>query len=50
MLATRGGHSNKLIAYELGIAASTVGVLLGRAASRLGVRTRKALLERLKVP
>jgi DNA-binding CsgD family transcriptional regulator len=45
LLATRG-HSNKLIAYELGIAASTVGVLMGRAAARLGVHTRKALIER----
>ena len=43
LLAARG-HSNKLIGYELGIATSTVGVLLGRAAARLGVRTRRALL------
>jgi DNA-binding CsgD family transcriptional regulator len=34
------GHHNKLIAYELGIAASTVRVLMARAASKLGVRTR----------
>ncbi|HEX7601962.1 MAG TPA: LuxR C-terminal-related transcriptional regulator [Polyangiaceae bacterium] len=47
LLASRG-HSNKLIAYELGIATSTVGVLLGRAAVRLGVRSRKALLERFE--
>lgn len=46
-LAARG-HSNKLIAYELGIAASTVGVLIARAAARLGVQTRKGLLERFK--
>jgi DNA-binding CsgD family transcriptional regulator len=32
------GHHNKLIAYELGIAASTVRVLLRRAAQKLGVR------------
>ena len=38
------GHANKMIAYELGIAASTVGVLLGRAARRLGVRTRAELI------
>ena len=47
VLAARG-HSNKLIGYELGIATSTVGVLLGRAAARLGVRSRKALVERFK--
>jgi DNA-binding CsgD family transcriptional regulator len=41
----RLGHHNKLIAYELGIADSTVRVLLGRAAAKLGVRTREALLE-----
>jgi DNA-binding CsgD family transcriptional regulator len=33
----RLGHSNKLIAYEMGISASTVGVLLHRAAIKLGV-------------
>jgi DNA-binding CsgD family transcriptional regulator len=38
------GHHNKLIAYELGIADSTVRVLLARAAARLGVRTRAELL------
>ena len=43
LLAARG-HSNKLIAYELGIATSTVGVLLGRAAARVGVRSRGALI------
>jgi DNA-binding CsgD family transcriptional regulator len=37
------GRANKEIAYELGIATSTVGVLLARAASRLGVRTRRDL-------
>ena len=47
LLAARG-HSNKLIGYELGIATSTVGVLLGRAAERLGVRSRKALLDRFR--
>ena len=38
------GNSNKMIAYELGIAVSTVGVLFSRAAQRLGVRTRKQLI------
>jgi DNA-binding CsgD family transcriptional regulator len=44
LLAARG-HSNKLIGYELGIAGSTVGVLLGRAAGRLGVKSRRALID-----
>jgi DNA-binding CsgD family transcriptional regulator len=39
----RMGHSNKLIAYELGISASTVGVLLWRAAAKLGTTTREEL-------
>ncbi|MCC6811157.1 MAG: helix-turn-helix transcriptional regulator [Deltaproteobacteria bacterium] len=39
------GHANKLIAYEMGISASTVGVLLGRAAKRIGVRTRHELIQ-----
>ncbi len=38
------GHHNKLIAYELGVADSTVRVLLARAASKMGVRTRQDLL------
>ena len=38
------GHSNKLIAYEMGVAASTVAVLLFRAAKKLGC-TREALVE-----
>jgi DNA-binding CsgD family transcriptional regulator len=38
------GHHNKLIGYELGIASSTVRVLLARAAAKLGVRTRRDLL------
>jgi DNA-binding CsgD family transcriptional regulator len=38
------GHHNKLIAYELGIADSTVRVLMARAAAKLGVRTRADLL------
>jgi DNA-binding CsgD family transcriptional regulator len=39
------GHHNKLIAYELGIADSTVRVLLARAAAKLGVRSRRELLQ-----
>jgi DNA-binding CsgD family transcriptional regulator len=39
------GHHDKLIAYDLGIAPSTVRVLLGRAKAKLGVRSRKELLE-----
>lgn len=38
------GHNNKLIAYEMGIAPSTVAVLLSRAARRLGARSRTELL------
>jgi len=38
------GHSNKSIAYELGVAPSTVGVLLFRAAAKLGVKSRRDLL------
>jgi DNA-binding CsgD family transcriptional regulator len=34
------GHSNKLIAYELGVADSTVRVLMGRVAQKLGTSTR----------
>ncbi len=39
------GHSDKQVAYALGISEPTVRVLIARAASRLGVRTRKELLE-----
>ncbi len=42
------GHSNKLIAYELGLAPSTVRVLLARAGARLGVSSRTALVERYR--
>jgi DNA-binding CsgD family transcriptional regulator len=38
------GHSTKLIAYELGIADSTVRVLLRRAMQRLDVTSREALV------
>ncbi len=37
------GHANKSIAYDLGIATSTVGVLLSRALRRLGLRSRREL-------
>ena len=40
------GESNKVIAYEMGICASTVGVLLHRAAQKLGCQTRSELLAR----
>jgi len=39
-----GGSDNKVIAYDLGIAHATVKVLMARAASKLGVRTRRELL------
>ena len=38
------GRSNKVIAYELGISHSTVRVLLWRACSRVGARTRSELM------
>lgn len=37
------GYSNKAIAYDLGIATSTVGVLVSRALARLGLRSRREL-------
>ncbi len=40
------GHTNKLIAYELGISASTVAVFLHHAARRLRVATRAELIAR----
>ncbi len=42
------GHPNKLIAYELGISPSTVGVFLNHAARRLGARTRAELIEKVR--
>jgi len=45
--ALRGLH-NKAIAYELGLAHSTVKVLMMRAATKLGVRTRAEVLARLR--
>lgn len=38
------GHSNKLIAYDLGLSVGTVAVVLGRAARKLGVSGRVALV------
>ncbi len=43
------GHANKLIAYEMGIAAETVRVLLHRAARKLGARDREELITRARL-
>jgi DNA-binding CsgD family transcriptional regulator len=40
------GDSNKVIAYKMGISASTVGVLLHRAAGKLDCHSRPELLVR----
>jgi DNA-binding CsgD family transcriptional regulator len=40
----RLGHSNKLIAYELGLAVSSIGTHLARAMAKLGLRTRRDLI------
>jgi DNA-binding CsgD family transcriptional regulator len=42
------GHSNKLIAYDLGLSTGTVAVTLGRAARKLGVSGRVALVRAFK--
>jgi DNA-binding CsgD family transcriptional regulator len=42
------GRSNKLIAYELGLAHSTVRVLMARAARKLGAHSRLELIARLR--
>lgn len=39
------GHDNKVIAYDLGIAHSTVRVLLARAAAKFGVGDREQLIQ-----
>lgn len=41
------GQDNKVIAYDLGISHSTVRVLVARAAKKLGVQSRAALLRLL---
>jgi len=41
------GHSNKLIAYELGVAVSTVALHLHGVAKKLGVRTRVEVVDRI---
>jgi DNA-binding CsgD family transcriptional regulator len=38
------GHTNKSIAYALGVSQSTVGVLIFRASAKLGVKSRAELL------
>lgn len=38
------GHNNKLIANALGVAPSTIGVLLFRAAAKVGAKSRRELL------
>jgi DNA-binding CsgD family transcriptional regulator len=43
------GHSNKVIAYELGLSASTVRVLLTRASRKLGVKGRQLVLDRFRL-
>lgn len=43
------GHSNKVIAYELGLSDSTVRVLLHRAARKLGASTRQDMIARFDV-
>jgi DNA-binding CsgD family transcriptional regulator len=47
VLWAAAGHANKVIAYELGLSASTVRVLLSRAAAKIGVRTRTELLAKV---
>ncbi|NUO47602.1 MAG: hypothetical protein HOV80_01965 [Polyangiaceae bacterium] len=42
------GRENKLIGYELGLADSTVRVLMSRAATKLGVKTRAEAVEAYK--
>lgn len=42
------GHSNKVIAYELGLSDSTVRVLLHRASLKLDAKTRRETIERYR--
>lgn len=46
----RHGHSQKHIAYELGLSVGTVSGLLHRVFQKLGVRSRPELVERLSIP
>jgi len=46
--AARRGVTNKVVAYELGITASTVGVHLYNAHMKTGSRTRKQLFARVR--
>ncbi|MEO8874921.1 MAG: helix-turn-helix transcriptional regulator [Polyangiaceae bacterium] len=41
------GHHMKLVAYELGISASTARVLLSRAARKVGAKTRDELIQKI---
>ena len=43
------GHANKMIGYELGISVSTAGVLLSRAARKLGAPSRAALVQAYRI-
>jgi DNA-binding CsgD family transcriptional regulator len=47
VLWAAAGQANKVIAYELGLSASTVRVLLSRAAAKIGARSRVDLLEKV---
>jgi DNA-binding NarL/FixJ family response regulator len=42
------GHSNKLIAYELGLTESGVAMRLSRAAHKLGARSRVAMIRTVR--
>jgi DNA-binding CsgD family transcriptional regulator len=44
------GHSNKLIAYELGLSPSTVATNLARATAKLGARSRAELIRTCRAP
>ena len=44
LAAAAAGHTNKVIAYDLGVAHSTVRVLLARAAKRLNATSRQELV------
>jgi DNA-binding NarL/FixJ family response regulator len=48
VLQALGGHDNKVIANALGLAHSTVRVLLSRAAAKVGARSRGELLQAVR--